>query len=70
MPAGAAAVITAIGGAIGASGLVGSGKVRNFVTGVAKQPEPPKPKFDTPLIVSIASGVLVLLVGLIVLTRK
>jgi hypothetical protein len=70
MPAGAAAVITAIGGAIGASGLVGSGKVRNFVTGVTKPPEPPKPKFDAPVIVSIAIGALGLIVGIIVLVRK
>jgi F0F1-type ATP synthase membrane subunit c/vacuolar-type H+-ATPase subunit K len=70
MPAGAAAVITAIGGAIGASGLVGSGKVRDFVTGVAKQPEPPKPKFDAPVIISIVVGALGLLVGIIVLVRK
>jgi F0F1-type ATP synthase membrane subunit c/vacuolar-type H+-ATPase subunit K len=70
MPAGAAAVITAIGGAIGASGLVGSGKVRDFVTGVAKKPEPPKPKFDAPVIISIVVGAFGLIIGLITLTRK
>ena len=63
-------MITAIGGAIGASGLVGSGKVRNFVTGVAKQPEPPQPKFDAPVIISIVIGALGLIVGIIVLMRK
>lgn len=70
MPAGAAAVITAIGGAIGASGLVGSGKVRNFVTGVAKQQEPPKPKFEAPVIISIIIGAFGLIIGLITLTKK
>jgi len=70
MAVGAAAVITAIGTAIGASGLVGSGKVKNFVTGVTTPPEPPKPKFDTPVIISIAIGALGLIVGIIVLMRK
>jgi hypothetical protein len=77
MPVGATAVIAAIGkaiptaiGAVSASGLVGSGKVSNFITGIRKPVEPPKPKFDAPVIISIVVGALGLLVGIIVLVRK
>lgn len=77
MPVGATAVIAAIGkalptaiGAVSASGLVGSGKVSDFITGIRKPAEPPKPKFDAPVIISIVVGALGLLVGIIVLIRK
>jgi len=50
--------------------VLSSGKVSNFITGIRKPVEPPKPKFDAPVIISIVIGALGLIVGIIVLMRK